>query len=282
MSNGWLVGEPGSSTVRYVDASRPLESPPSAERSQRDKRDKRDNRALPVAVALLLGALAALAGMEAIRGVDSVETIAIGLFGVVALLAIRSISWGMFAATVATLGYGLLRRNSLDLATSSEVNRMVLGRGFGYLTFAAMVGVAGAVLRNSLAKSSVNITAETDADGGARDLFDREMDRAKRHHRPLSAITIDLTEADSTVDLGQGLRSSDYVLRGQGKAAGAVTLILPETDATGAAEIARRFEGVSFPKVISLLPGAEPTTDTTAQDDEVERLRARAATSHVS
>jgi hypothetical protein len=278
-----------SSTVRSVDAPQPPQKSLSADGG------RRSSSQLYVALVLLLAALVAFVVMEVLRGVDPVETVAVGLFGFVGVLAARRLSLGLVGAMIATFCYALLRRNSLDLAASSEVNRMILGRGFGYVTFAAVVGVAVRVLRDALRNTSGNAVGKAHGSteklgldefsrrdaNAAQELFEREVDRAKRHHRPLSVITIDLTESDTEIELGQGLRSSDYVLRGSGDSAGEVTLILPETDRDGASEIVRRFDGAVTTKVISLLPAADSAVTQEPSDDEVARLRARVATSNV-
>jgi hypothetical protein len=227
---------------------------------------------LPVGIAVL--AVSGFVLMEVLRGVDSVENVALGLFALVAIASYWGIGWSVGVAVLATVVYAILRRNALDLAGSETVNRYILGRGVGFVLFGALMGVVVSALRNSMSATKT-VLRETRSEAG--DVLDREVQRAKRHHRPLSVITIDLTAADQPIDVSNALRSSDYLLSGRGISEGALTIILPETDAEGADHVARRLGSQAQPRIISLDP-TDPDLDSASEELELIRQRAAAST----
>lgn len=224
-----------------------------------------------------LGALFALGAMELLRGVDRIETVALALFVVIAVTSAIGLGWGMAAAVGATVAYALLRRNALDVSGSDAVNRMILARAVGFVSFGVLFGISTRVLRPLLlAQTRVRSVPPTSTSLIVDPLaaLDREVARARRHRRPLTAIIIDLTAADHDGGLPQTLRSSDLVLRRAVGNESALTIILPETDSKGAHELADRFPSSESARIISLV-----SDDGTAHalDVELEDLRRRVA-----
>lgn len=216
--------------------------------------------------------------MEVLRGVDRVETVALALFVVIAGAAAVGVRWGMAAAAVATVLYAVMRRNALDISGSDSVNRMIFARAVGFVTFGALFGIANHVLRPLLQSSrqpkSPSIPITLQHDGVAA--LDREIALARRHGRPLSAITIDLTDSVNQRELRQAFRSSDVVLQTGVGDESTLTIILPETDAEGARDLAVRLPTSQPPRVISLL------TDDASDPppvEELDELRRRVALS---
>ncbi len=224
-----------------------------------------------------LGALFALGAMELLRGVDRIETVALALFVVIAVTSAIGLGWGMAAAVGATVAYALLRRNALDVSGSDAVNRMILARAVGFVSFGVLFGISTRALRPLLlAQTRVRSVPPTSTSLIVDPLaaLDREVARARRHRRPLTAIMIDLTIADHDGGLPQTLRSSDLVLRRAVGNESALTIILPETDSKGAHELADRFPSSESARIISLV-----SDDGTAHalDVELEDLRRRVA-----
>ncbi len=236
---------------------------------------------LPVVFGLAV--LTSLAIMEIVRGVDRVETAALVLFGLVACASAVSMGWGVAAALVATVAYALLRRNALDIAGSDSLNRMILARAIGFLGFGTLFGAATRVLRPILASSQTMPAVTSQTTHGERavstlgldsvDVLNREVARARRHHHPLTAITIDLTGDDQDSELIGSLRASDYVLRGNGGNGSELTIILPETDADAAEELAGRIGRAREQHVISLVSADD--TEENMHTDELEHVRGR-------
>ena len=191
--------------------------------------------------------------------------------------------WGVATAVAATVIYALLRRNALDIAGSESLNRMILARGIGFLGFGTLFGTATRVLRSMLATPQTTPVVMPQTTRGERvaaklgldslDVLNREVARARRHHHPLTAITIDLTGADQESELIGSLRASDYVLRGHGANDSELTIILPETDADGAEELADRMGPAKEQRVISLVSADE--TEESTHTDELEHVRSR-------
>jgi hypothetical protein len=221
-----------------------------------------------------VAAIGALLAMEILRGVDSIEVIALLLFAGIAAASYFGTGWGVLSAVVATIVYAILRRNALDVGGAASVNKYVLARGLGFVAFGSVLGTVISALRDSESTEPVAQDTAVERRYGASDVLDREVDRAKRHHRPLSVITIDLTAADRSVDVAEALRSSDYLLAGQGANEGVLTIILPETNAEGAQNVARRLGTDAEPRVISLDPESNETSS-----EELEVVRKRAAVS---
>jgi hypothetical protein len=224
---------------------------------------------LPViATVVVVGALLV---MEVLRGVDSIENVALVLFAGIAVASYFGVRWGVIAAVLATVFYGVLRRNALDIGGATPLNKFILARGLAFIIFGSVLSSVISALRKS-------VMLEQRSEIGRRDggeVLEREVDRARRHHRPLSVITIDLTSADQTVDVSDALRSSDYLLTGQGVNEGVLTIILPETDAEGAQFVARRLSTDIEPRVISLSPDNHGSIE--ASTPELEMIRQRAA-----
>jgi hypothetical protein len=244
--------------VRMTSPTQPSNTGPGISLTQR----------LPVIAAV--GVLGSLLAMEVLRGVDSIENVALLLFAGIAVASYFGVRWGVGSALFATVLYGALRRNALDAAGAKSVNNYILARGLAFFVFGSVLGSVISALRRS---AVVEQTADLGRQDGAN-VLEREVNRAKRHHRPLSVITIDLTTADQSVDVSDALRSSDYLLAGRGVNEGVLTIILPETDAEGAQNVARRLATNVEPRVISLGPD-----DNGASTAELEMIRQRAALS---
>jgi hypothetical protein len=223
---------------------------------------------LPVVAAVVI--LSSLLAMEVLRGVDSIENVALLLFAAIAIASYFGVRWGVASAALATVFYGALRRNALDAAGAQSVNKYILARGLAFFVFGSVLGSVISALRRF---AMVEQTADLGHQDGAN-VLEREVDRAKRHHRPLSVITIDLATADQSVDVSDALRSSDYLLTGRGVNECVLTIILPETDAEGAQNVARRLATDVESRVISLGPD-----DNAASTAELEMIRQRAALS---
>jgi hypothetical protein len=213
--------------------------------------------------------LAAFVAIDLLREVDRVEVAGTALYLLVLAGAVVGWRAGLVAGLVATFGYAVARRGAVDLAGSDVVNRLIAARALGYVTFGAVGGWLGQRVRTVL-ESVPEPTGR--ASIGAE--LAREIDRARRHHRPLAVVTLDLTDAPGDVvdvvpdGMDAALRTSDLAVVVREDDAVAVTIVLPETDAAGAEVVVDRLRRSLGPlplKVATL--GSDPA--------RVEALRDR-------
>lgn len=186
------------------------------------------------------GVIVSFVVMDTTRQVDSVEVFGVALFVVVALGATRDARTGLLAGVVATLAYAAARRGAVDLAGSDTINRLIGARGVGYLAFGGLGGWLSAWVRSVV---SVSEPARTMSPAQLAPELRREIDRAKRHDRPLAVLRLDLTEDGSTTipeTLHATLRSSDLAAYVDDGATTVVTIVLPETDDAGAQMVVER------------------------------------------
>lgn len=199
--------------------------------------DRHQNLSGTVVPVLAVGsAIALFAAMDWVRRVDNVEVLGVALFVVVLLGAVSGARAGLFAAMLATIAYAAARRNAVELAGSDTVNRMIASRALGYLAFGCSSGWLISTVKPALTR--IRPLAKPELLG---DALTKEIARARRYNHPLAVVTIDLTKDGSTF-IPERI---DHVLRSSDIAAivdRTVTIMLPETNATGARVVMARLE----------------------------------------
>ena len=205
-----------------------------------------------------IGIVAILVAMIA-RGVDGVEVFGVALFlPVLVGILVRGARGGALAAIFATIAYSALRSRDADVLGNARVVRLVASRGVALLAFGLVGGASHRAVRRQLAGGSA-----VDHDTGLSnapalvELFDLEVERARRYGRTLAVVQVRVElprtasrnslsrrERSLLADLGSELRGAVRTIDRIGivRRHDAIELVavLPETGAQGGEKVAHR------------------------------------------
>src|SRR5437763_3787152 len=156
-----------------------------------------------VRILLLVGGLILLALTAAVNYVRRVETaeVAAILFFIPIFIGFVFWDWkgGVIAATLATIGYILLRRPAIEAIGAGRYTALIFSRAVAFYAFGVIGGLANQQLRSSLTK--LDLYDQIDDETGlfnARYFLqdtDLEMSRARRYQTLFSVSVVDVPSA---------------------------------------------------------------------------------------
>ena len=168
-----------------------------------------------VRILMLVGGLLLLgitAAVNYVRRVETAEVAAI-LFFIPIFIGFVFWDWkgGVIAATLATIGYILLRRPAIEAIGAGRYTALIFSRAVAFYAFGVIGGLANQQLRSSLTK--LDLYDQIDDETGlfnARYFLqdtDLEMSRARRYQTLFSVSSVDFPAAPLH-DLGRRRRRS--------------------------------------------------------------------------
>lgn len=210
-----------------------------------------------------LAVLAVIVAFEVYRGIDPIEVAATTMFVPVLLAFIwKGLGGGLIAGSIATLVYLGIRLPSMQAVPEGWFIRATVARALAFLVFGAVGGWASRRLSSSLEKLELYDQID-DATGlyNARYFLQElevEIARVRRYGSKLSVVTLEVPASEGSAQkrflkvlneyassLKRSLRPTDRAAHGSIQGKHVFSVILPDTDASGAQVFAGRLKSAA-------------------------------------